>query len=428
VSDVIRLAEERQLPACAALLRAFPAAFPAPAPLDDLLKPPLPTDESAYAYLMRRGLDARLWRVVRDTFADRPLERGLLAWDVLTGSLLDPTDTQTLAELRGDARLIRAILPDAGQRGIRPRHPQAAALIEALRPKRLLTADRTELGQAVAAQVLGSYELLRRLEGHDRQALELWTRWGRMLSRAHLPALASFYLDEVWSRQGHRPALPDLVEALLDAEVPGVTEWLEGLSETDPTQRPLLSELSLYAKIRSSFASNTTAQFVEWVERDRVITEGIAYTPEQAGSLSPWPTIAYTDIGLKHGKRTVTLPVIAAAVKHQPEWRYGLRVLDVLSARESNQKSPDFTQLLARYLQLFGNQHQLWHGSASFAGAGCAWLGGLASMLSRELRELPHDPEVWRAVAWVFDAGGHAQAALSEISDRLRHQSLLESS
>ena len=93
-----------------------------------------------------------------------------------------------------------------------PRHPHAAALLESLRPQQLRGATRSQVVDAASDFHLGSYDLLRRSDGHDRKLLELWRNWGRMLHRAHLPTLASFYLDELWTRQGHRPALADLVE------------------------------------------------------------------------------------------------------------------------------------------------------------------------------------------------------------------------
>src|SRR5262245_6676857 len=85
------------------------------------------------AHMARRGLEPRLVAALLPAFAERPLERGLFAWDVLTGSLLSeaPEEQALLAELRAAARAVAPALPPPGQKGANLTAKSAPELVEA---------------------------------------------------------------------------------------------------------------------------------------------------------------------------------------------------------------------------------------------------------------------------------------------------------
>src|SRR5262245_47795010 len=86
---------------------------------DPRLDPPPPHDPLAVlGRMLRRGLDPDLVRRLRPYFAGRPLELGLFAWDVLTGSLMTDADEGLLDELRSAAALVAEVLPSPGERGV----------------------------------------------------------------------------------------------------------------------------------------------------------------------------------------------------------------------------------------------------------------------------------------------------------------------
>src|SRR5262249_54112283 len=74
------------------------------------VEPPHAQPKSVLGQMARRGLDPALVRALWPWFSERPLERGLFAWDVLATSLWPPDDP-FLAELRAALQPVRRFLP-----------------------------------------------------------------------------------------------------------------------------------------------------------------------------------------------------------------------------------------------------------------------------------------------------------------------------
>lgn len=120
-ATLAELAAARALPEAAALLSRSPAAplFDARrVPMDPrLVEPPHARPKNLLGQLARRGLDPTLVRALWSWLAARPLERALVAWDVLNGALL-PAGDPFVDELRAAARPLAARLPPPGRCGL----------------------------------------------------------------------------------------------------------------------------------------------------------------------------------------------------------------------------------------------------------------------------------------------------------------------
>src|SRR5687767_684674 len=62
--------------------------------------PPTANVDNLLRLLVRRGLDPALTPLLLDRFANRPIERALIAWDIAAGSLLGSEDGVLLERLR----------------------------------------------------------------------------------------------------------------------------------------------------------------------------------------------------------------------------------------------------------------------------------------------------------------------------------------
>src|SRR6476646_4141668 len=103
-SELSELARAQGLAATARLIDQFhtPGLFSRDFPEDARLgAPPNEDPLNVIGQMTRRGLDPPLLRPVLDWLKDRPLERGLLAWDALVSTVI--SDESLLAELRAAA-------------------------------------------------------------------------------------------------------------------------------------------------------------------------------------------------------------------------------------------------------------------------------------------------------------------------------------
>jgi hypothetical protein len=411
LADVARAAG---LPACARIIAAYKPGVPPAAPPDGALAAPRASHVGAVIdQLVRRGLDPALVAVLRDAWIGRPLDRALLAWDLLNGALLPPA---LVDELRGDARDAAAVLPKPGRGYLMVRPETIEELVDSLGVPMMRQLSAAGLENAVAESALGADRIAGVVP--DARLLELRRQFARLLHRAHLPTLASFHLADLYFHHHHRAALVDLIEVLLDAEAPDVESWLAKLDED---QLPMV-ELVTYVRVRTANNKENWDQALQFAEKHRGVFDSLQLTPAKAATVNPRPTLAYAEACLRNGKKTVPYEHVAALTNVEPPWRYAFRVMTVYAATRI--KDAQFVTLLGMFLEKFGNDSHVWYDSLAVAPDDVHWGRGLIALLAREAETLPHDPAVWKSAALLMgddDAG----AGYDEVVARLRAQATL---
>jgi hypothetical protein len=131
------------------------------------------------------------------------------------------------------------------------------------------------------------------------------------------------------------------------------------------------------------------------------------------------------DIGLKRREAPIATEIVSSILQRHPRWRYAARVFVGLVALQAAPTSAVPQQALDKFLTGFGNDAELWRLLMIVAPPKAAWLWGCLERLVREAWSLPHDLEAWRGVASVFGHFGGADAALEELTARVRAQSTL---
>jgi hypothetical protein len=416
---VQKLAHDLDLPRVVDVLTSFPAALPDPAP------PIAQPEGPALARAMRVGLAPDLHRALRDELRSAPLDLALMAWDLLHGALFAP-DAPEVVALRELARAGGPLTAQPLRRW--PRLAEAGTrsfLMESLRALSNLT-DAALLAAANRFQLGACRHLMHRRGTEDSVLLERTRTYALVLQRARLTSLAAAHLDELYFGCGHRPALWNLVDVLLDSGATGVMAFIETLPGENDTIRPARHELLLYAKIREGLHEERAEAWREWSEKHRKIILMLPLSPEDRGRLDPLATIEYTEVALRLALPLLPLEVIGPAASSLPSWRHGFLVLTLAAARMSNPRSRDFLEVLDKQLEQFGNDQDLWWSLGNLTPPKAAWGLGMVTKLLRETVGQPHDPEVWKGVARVFGLAHNVKPAIEEIDARLAAQACLD--
>lgn len=396
------------LPVCSRTIGSYQAGVPAPAPLDRALaEAPARDVPTLVGQLTRRGLASGLVAALREAWQERPLERALLAWDVLNGSLI--ADAGLVGELRDEARLVGAVLPEPGRAAILQRPQEIDQLVRAIAVPALDRAGDT----SARGLPLGALRSVAR----DETLLELHRQYARALHRAHLPALASFRLADLSLHHGYAPALVDLVELLLDEEVADAERWLG-----DADGSPALVELATYARLRSLNNREEWGEALAFADKHREALASLRLPPAEAARINPRPTLAYAEAALRNGRATVSYEHVAAITSIDTPWRYAFRVL--LTYAATRIKDAQFVDLVAMHLGKLGNDVHVWYDPMAVAPDDARWGRGLVALLAREAQALPHDPSVWKAAALLL-GDESAGDAVDEVDRRLASQATL---
>jgi hypothetical protein len=348
---------------------------------------------------------------LREQWSARPLERSLLAWDVLNGSVL--SDPSLAEELRDEARLVGAVLPDPGRATVLNRPEELDQLIAAIAvpglqelPSDALTAGDPPLGGLRVAGVVP-----------DTTLFELTRQYARILHRAHLPTLASFCLADLYFHHRYEPALRDLVEVLLDQESTDVESWMAHA----PANADGI-ELATYVRLRSLNNREEWDEALSFADTHRAAIDAMKLPPAKAAQVNPRPTLAYAEAALRAGRPTVSFEHVAAITNIETPWRYAFRVLLTYSATRI--KDAKFVALLAAHLEKFGNDLHAWYDPMAVAPDDIHWGRGFIALLAREGQALPHNPDIWRAAALLLaDADGND--GVEEVDARLQKQATL---
>ncbi|HUS29112.1 MAG TPA: hypothetical protein VMZ53_11395 [Kofleriaceae bacterium] len=336
--------------------------------------------------LTRRGLDPALTTLLLDRFANRPLERALIAWDVAAGSLLGSDDGALLERVRAELAPLKKIGTSAS---VALSRGQVGALIEAVvavgeKPMSEGSAPQPSLADAATSIATDTAGIEAALAFADRLAL------------AHLPSLSLAFAQILYSRHSLPAALDRIVETALDYErfdsIPAMTE-----SDDRSLQR------QTYFGMRVALAQ------LDAQSAAKMLAEMAAKHPAVA-DLSH-PTLAAVRVELEVvADRPVDYSMVATLEALAPDgskWRYGSRVRDELRIEVAPQNS---ALTLDGFISSFGNDLRMW----AQAGYHDEVRTELLALASREIRYQSHDPDAWRSLAVFVEDGSPIELELQE--------------
>jgi hypothetical protein len=416
MADLAAYARSRGLNLVGDLIAA--RRFPAEAAADAGLCNPIATEPTAaMQQMVRRGLESRLAQPILGWLATRPVELGLLSWDVLSGSLLGPGEDALLQTLRDNARRVRAVLPEAGAQYTRG---DIGALVTSLTAERWAKASEDDVLAGVTVRDLGALDELRRrgmVAPLADKILPAFRAYARALHFAHLPTLASAYLTYLFRVLDDRGALPDLCEVLLDVggvdALPEQDEILGGTTVAD-------IELLGYVGIRAAIATEHTREYLKQLEAS---PDKIDYThadPDKVSRQMPRAQVAHAELMLKENGPPVPYEILQKIIAAAGPWRYGLRVLATAAAAKFG-RSDEPLGIVDTFVAGFGNDFKLWYLVNLNAPAETTWMDKFVARLIRELTYLPHEIGAWSGFAMMLDVENPAPA-LSEVNRRAEWQ------
>ena len=420
-SELATLARARGLSETAKILDGFAAPQLLDArrlPADPrLVEPPHESHKRILPQLARRGLDPALVRALWKWLDGRPLERALVAVDVLGRSLM-PSGDPFAGELALAAATLGALRPPPGSTAIDLNEHPAASLIARF------ARDPGASGRVVAELGVRSYDFdLGALDALAERRHELVASdathesiraFGKLLSLARLPTLASLYLDWVSRPLGYRRAAMDLCETLFDAgeprKIPGDAIRPGDFKDADVED----AAAYLVCRIHTSLGQMQDGwQICEqnWKKRDRKL-----------GPPRDRLLVARAHLGTIAGARPATLEAVGAACKRDLAWRYGAHVRAVVAAAQLAPNSKEPLQLAHDYVTGFGNDLGFWRELVSVVPPSAPLRADALAVLTREALALPHEPAVWQALTLLIAGARGAEPAHREIAARLAAQ------
>jgi hypothetical protein len=384
---------------------------PDAAPRDARLTEPVAGDlKRILGQMARRGSDPELVRALWAKLDGRPLERALVAVDVL-GQAIWSQREPLLADLRAAAATLGAARPSGSELGVDLNAHAARALIERhARPPELARATIVELLALAYDHHLGALdELLRR---DDDLVARPATRdslhaFARLAALARLPTLASVYFDWLVRGLGWRVPALDLCETLFDAgvahKIPGTAIQPEDVPERE--QRDLAEYLLYRAHLGVGDSDTANALLLKHMtERARWI-----------GAPSLRVDVVRAHLGTLYGHGDVTLARVEAACAQDRLWRYAAQVRAILAASRAPARA---VELFHAYLASFGNDFDSALAVISLVPENVK--RDVARILCREAFYLPHEPAPWKLLGLLFGAGA---PIADEIDARVRRQS-----
>lgn len=375
---------------------------PNAAPKDPRLVQPAGDDNTRIlGQMARRGHDPVLVAGLWAKLAGRPLERALVAVDVLAQAVWSPRDP-LLPELRAAAASLGAFRPKPGEVGIDLEHHPAKTLVLA-KP-----GTTYELMAGALDMDLGALEALR--AQNDELIAKPATResvlaYAKLAQLARLPTLASVYLDWLMRAVGWRVAGLELCETLFDA---GVAQKIPGDAmrpgDVAPSEERDVGEY-LLLRAHMSIGDTDTANGL-MMSTDR---------PRWSGGPSARLDTVRAHLGLLYGHGSVGVARVEEACRQTPLWRYGAKVRALLAAALAPNRA---LELYHAYLAGFGNDHDASLIVLSLVPEPVK--RQVARILCREAYYLPHDPAPWKLLGALF---GRGEAIADELDTRLREQS-----
>ena len=381
-----------------------------------LVEPPHDSPKRLLPQLARRGLDPAIVRPLFAWLDGRPLERALVAVDVLARSLL-PAGDAFAAELGRAAATLGELRPPPSEVALDLNaHPAGALVARFARTPALATRPVAELLVrsydfdlgALDALVLGNHALVQ-----DASTHESIRAFGRLLSLARLPSLASLYLDWVSRPLGYRRAALDVCETLFDVGEPGKIPG-DAIRPGDFRDADV-EDTAAYVICRMHTALDEMQ--LGWTTCDDNWKARTAAGPPGDRLL-----VARAHLGTMAGARPFSLDAVLAAAKRDDAWRYGAHVRAVVAAAQLPAASKQPLQLAHDYVTGFGNDVVFWRELVAVVPPSAPLRADALSLLAREAAALPHEPAVWRALVLLIAGARGAEPALREIDARLRAQ------
>lgn len=416
--ELISLAESRGLKRLSRVVKVLDEKVSIPTvAYPDLDAPPASDLPSLLGQFVRRGPQRALVEALLAMFEGRQLERALIAWDALAQNVIPDWEGDYSASLRACAAPARDILPPPGQAGVRT-DVAYDALLDRLSPPEARTASMDGLLDAVGVHDLAAYRAvqsrfpdslaeLRRAEvtGDVR-------RFARLLSLAHLPTLASFYLRFAWETLGEMAAREQLVETLCDCDAGD--RLPRELFTTDG--QPVGDELSVYASTRTLISRGAPdVAFAILGER-----YGGGKRPHSE-SLGDRVAVVYAELTADIGEVAVPAERIARITEGERLWRYASRVAATMALRFAPRESRLAADAINTYITGFGDDYRFWRAVLVRPSMDQLWFPQALGVLVAETVVLPHSQATWRAWEYLADPG----SSDSEVANQLRRQSTL---
>jgi hypothetical protein len=385
-----------------------------------LLEPPHPTAKAILAQMARRGLDPILVRALLPWLAARPLELALVAWDVLSTSLL-PVDDPLIEQLRAAARPLSRVLPAPMKVGVNLNSFPASRLV-------------AEFADMRASARLSGAELLATAYDHSLAAFAVLQKRGdpllrkpevvrsihafaKLLQVAHLPSLAAVYFDYLSRPLAQRWAALDLCETLFDAEAP---ETIPGNAiQRGDVPEEQLNDVAEYIVYRTWLALKNPTQAHSLLESN------LKTRDPELGPPSARLVVVRAHLGTIFQERPVALADVEAAVAGQTLWRYGTAALVAVAAAQSPPASPRPLTLWHDYVSGFGNDFGCWYDATVASSESAPWRREACRVLGREARHLPHERAVWKPICMALGRTAEVQKAVLEMERKLVQQCTL---
>jgi hypothetical protein len=396
MKKLIALARERGLNATLLDEEDWPEPAPPDAPLGEALARD-PT--AALVEARRRGLEPHLVQALWSLFENRPVELGLFAWDVLSGSLLPAKETEALARFRAAARAVREVLPAPGETFSSTKNVAAGDLVRRVALPAFQKLSSDEMERAAQFCALGSIEanqIMSREHGRPlvKELLAGAHKFARFLGLAHLPTLATFYLDYLVRRCEVETALADFVEALADAgtsiDIDRETILQKGGAEE--------LELANYMIGRAWIRRGIQESFNDGVRKGPGKLDYKSRPPSEIAKTHAASHLVVAHSFLEEDELPVPIEVVNEIVKLNPGWRYAARVRLALLAHLAPASSDLPLQAFDQFLAAFGNDLGTWKDLDSYAPSDARWRQALYARGVREATTLTHDRAAWESL------------------------------
>jgi hypothetical protein len=343
----------------------------------------------------------------------RPLEQGLLAWDALSGSLVDGDFRR---RLQAHAAAVRDALPPPGRRGVPLQSLATVEVVASVAAASYRGADDDRLLDGIGDHALGAYEAFRAQNPKDVGLLSdeddligSTLAFARLLHLGQLTALASFYAAYLWRAFGDERGLGDACEALLDVRAWDLLPSLpEGLNERN---RPLVEYVGYRQLLAAGRPIDAKASFETMKELGLSVVSATERSRERDG----------IELALAHVALYFRAPVarqpLEEIVHRHPLWRYANLMRTSIALRDGDEEQA--REALHGFVETFGNDEWVWN--EAFVRQDRA---PFVALLAREASRLPHDLRAWSALADL--PGIRDPSVQTELQARIAAQSTLD--